>query len=361
MLLLAAKFGIPVCPHAGGVGLCEYVQHLAFFDYIARQRLARGPRRRVGRPPARALPRPGGRRATAATCARRAPGYSIEMLPVVARRVRVPGRPGVGAGRGRGGRRMTVCAEHRSEQRRAVDGGRSPRPLPPAAGGALLAARRPGADPAAADRRRQPDDADLLHEPQHRQRLLADLGDRGPRARPAARDRDARHRPVGRLDDRALGRRRRDRLRARALERARRRSRSSAPALAVGARERPRLRLRPRAASVHRHARDAQHRARHRALGGERHAHPGHAADRRRRSAAARSTGCPYSIFVVAGLALLALVLTTWLVWGRWLYAVGGNPEAARRVGHPDAPRARHRLRRSAASRPASAGCSPRA
>jgi L-fuconate dehydratase len=35
VLLLAAKFGIPVCPHAGGVGLCEYVQHLAFFDYVA--------------------------------------------------------------------------------------------------------------------------------------------------------------------------------------------------------------------------------------------------------------------------------------------------------------------------------------
>jgi L-fuconate dehydratase len=35
VLLLAAKFGIPVCPHAGGVGLCEYVQHLAMFDYIA--------------------------------------------------------------------------------------------------------------------------------------------------------------------------------------------------------------------------------------------------------------------------------------------------------------------------------------
>ena len=33
--LLAAKFGIPICPHAGGVGLCEYVQHLAIFDYIA--------------------------------------------------------------------------------------------------------------------------------------------------------------------------------------------------------------------------------------------------------------------------------------------------------------------------------------
>lgn len=34
VLLLAAKFGVPVCPHAGGVGLCEYVQHLSMFDYI---------------------------------------------------------------------------------------------------------------------------------------------------------------------------------------------------------------------------------------------------------------------------------------------------------------------------------------
>ncbi|MBX3061491.1 MAG: L-fuconate dehydratase [Anaerolineae bacterium] len=33
--LMAAKFGVPVCPHAGGVGLCEYVQHLQIFDYIA--------------------------------------------------------------------------------------------------------------------------------------------------------------------------------------------------------------------------------------------------------------------------------------------------------------------------------------
>jgi len=33
--LMAAKFGLPVCPHAGGVGLCEYVQHLQIFDYIA--------------------------------------------------------------------------------------------------------------------------------------------------------------------------------------------------------------------------------------------------------------------------------------------------------------------------------------
>jgi L-fuconate dehydratase len=35
VLLLAAKFGVPVCPHAGGVGLCEYVQHLAIYDYVA--------------------------------------------------------------------------------------------------------------------------------------------------------------------------------------------------------------------------------------------------------------------------------------------------------------------------------------
>lgn len=34
-LLLAAKFGVPVCPHAGGVGLCELVQHFSFFDYAA--------------------------------------------------------------------------------------------------------------------------------------------------------------------------------------------------------------------------------------------------------------------------------------------------------------------------------------
>jgi L-fuconate dehydratase len=34
VILMAAKFGVPVCPHAGGVGLCEYVQHLSLFDYI---------------------------------------------------------------------------------------------------------------------------------------------------------------------------------------------------------------------------------------------------------------------------------------------------------------------------------------
>ena len=35
ILLLAARFGVPVCPHAGGVGLCEMVQHLSMFDFVA--------------------------------------------------------------------------------------------------------------------------------------------------------------------------------------------------------------------------------------------------------------------------------------------------------------------------------------
>jgi len=35
MLLLAAKFGVRVCPHAGGVGLCEMVQHLSLFDFVS--------------------------------------------------------------------------------------------------------------------------------------------------------------------------------------------------------------------------------------------------------------------------------------------------------------------------------------
>ena len=35
ILLMAAKFNVPVCPHGGGVGLCEYVQHLSMFDYVS--------------------------------------------------------------------------------------------------------------------------------------------------------------------------------------------------------------------------------------------------------------------------------------------------------------------------------------
>lgn len=42
ILLLAHKFGVPVCPHAGGVGLCQHVQHLSVFDYIAVTRTMEG-------------------------------------------------------------------------------------------------------------------------------------------------------------------------------------------------------------------------------------------------------------------------------------------------------------------------------
>ena len=79
ILLLAAKFGVPVCPHAGGVGLCELVQHLSMFDYVAVSRHAGRPGDRVRRPPARALRRPGrgrGGRYRAPI----APGAGIEML-----------------------------------------------------------------------------------------------------------------------------------------------------------------------------------------------------------------------------------------------------------------------------------------
>jgi L-fuconate dehydratase len=34
VMLMAAKHGLKVCPHAGGVGLCEYVQHLSMIDYL---------------------------------------------------------------------------------------------------------------------------------------------------------------------------------------------------------------------------------------------------------------------------------------------------------------------------------------
>jgi ribose transport system permease protein len=43
----------------------------------------------------------------------------------------------------------------------------------------------------------------------------------------------------------------------------------------------------------------------------------------------------PYSAFLVAVVALAVVVLTTRMVWGRWIYAVGGNPEAARRAAIP--------------------------
>jgi L-fuconate dehydratase len=80
VLLLAAKFRIPVCPHAGGVGLCEYVQHLAMFDYVAvsgslEERFVEWVDHLHEHFQHPALVRDG--RYVAPT----APGYSIEMLP----------------------------------------------------------------------------------------------------------------------------------------------------------------------------------------------------------------------------------------------------------------------------------------
>jgi ribose transport system permease protein len=46
----------------------------------------------------------------------------------------------------------------------------------------------------------------------------------------------------------------------------------------------------------------------------------------------------PYSAFLVAGIAILVAVVLSRLVWGRWIYATGGNPEAARRTGIPVRP-----------------------
>jgi L-fuconate dehydratase len=103
VLLLAAKYGIPVCPHAGGVGLCEYVQHLAFFDYIAvsgslEDRVVEwvGHLHEHFRNPAVVT---GGR-----YLAPRAPGYSIEMLPSSLDEYEFPGGPAwMPAGRAVGG------------------------------------------------------------------------------------------------------------------------------------------------------------------------------------------------------------------------------------------------------------------
>jgi L-fuconate dehydratase len=105
-LLLAAKFGVPVCPHAGGVGLCELVQHLAMFDLVAvsgttqnraieyvdhlHEHFVNPVVIRSGR-----------------YMAPRAPGFSAEMRPASIRRYSYPtGAVWAGAGRSRDRRRV---------------------------------------------------------------------------------------------------------------------------------------------------------------------------------------------------------------------------------------------------------------
>ncbi len=187
ILLLAAKFGVPVCPHAGGVGLCEYVQHLAFFDYVA---VSGSTENRVVewvdhlhehfRDPADRSRRPLYR----AGCTR----LQHRDTSRVTRRVRVPARARLVGCRGRRGRRMMAAV---SESRRHSGGVRRPGPLRAPPGRALVASRRSRADPGPPDRDRRADDTRLPHDAEPRQRLLPDVGHRGARPRAAARNRDA--------------------------------------------------------------------------------------------------------------------------------------------------------------------------
>ena len=82
MYLMAAKFGVPVCPHAGGVGLCELVQHLSVFDYVAVAGTTGEPGDRVRRSPARALHRSLPGRATGRTCCPRNPATAPSVSSV---------------------------------------------------------------------------------------------------------------------------------------------------------------------------------------------------------------------------------------------------------------------------------------
>ncbi len=89
ILLLAAKFGVPVCPHAGGVGLCELVQHLAMFDLVAVSGSVRGRAIEYVDHLHEHFVDPvvirGGR-----YMAPRAPGFSAEMRPASIRRYTYP-------------------------------------------------------------------------------------------------------------------------------------------------------------------------------------------------------------------------------------------------------------------------------
>ena len=93
VILMAAKFGVPVCPHAGGVGLCESCSTCRCSTTSRVSGRDGRPRDRVRRSPARAFRRSGASSAAAATCAPTAPGYSSEIKAGVARPIPLPGRP----------------------------------------------------------------------------------------------------------------------------------------------------------------------------------------------------------------------------------------------------------------------------
>ena len=133
-------------PHAGGVGLCEYVQHLAIFDYIARQRLARGPGRRVRGPPARAFRGPG-RRPRRSLRRPRGAGLQHHDAARVPRTLRVPGWP---AG-GDAGRSPEAASRHDRLRARGQDLPHHRRRLRASAARRRSCSPREGADVAVAD------------------------------------------------------------------------------------------------------------------------------------------------------------------------------------------------------------------
>jgi L-fuconate dehydratase len=99
VLLLAAKFGVPVCPHAGGVGLCEYVQHLSIFDYVAVSGSLEGRRAEFVDHLHEHFLHPA-RVRRGHYLVPDAPGYSIEMRPEALRRYEYPhGEAWEGSGR----------------------------------------------------------------------------------------------------------------------------------------------------------------------------------------------------------------------------------------------------------------------
>ena len=67
----------------------------------------------------------------------------------------------------------------------------------------------------------------------------------------------------------------------------------------------------------------------------------------------------PYSAFLVGGIAVAVAVVLSRLVWGRWIYAVGGNPEAARRTAASPCGRCSSRSTCCAACSPGSRRSSP--
>jgi L-fuconate dehydratase len=90
--LMAAKYGVPVCPHAGGVGLCEMVQHLAMFDYLAISGTLEGRMAEYVDHLHEAFVDPV-RVVNAAYQVPRLPGYSTEMLEETLARHAFPGGP----------------------------------------------------------------------------------------------------------------------------------------------------------------------------------------------------------------------------------------------------------------------------